>query len=53
MVDRVKVDIPNPAMELKPAMVQNEEVSMTTQRPHPDTERPMHVPSRPFTFQLC
>ncbi len=41
LVYRVKVDIPNPTMELKPGMVENEEVSMTTQRPHPETERPM------------
>jgi quercetin dioxygenase-like cupin family protein len=46
----VKVGIPNPTMELKPAMVQNEEVSMTTQRPHPDTERPMDAPL--LTFDL-
>jgi len=48
LVYRVKVDIPNPTMELKPGMVENEEVSMTTQRPHPETERPMDAPLLTF-----
>jgi len=48
LIYRVKVDIPNPTMELKPGMVENEEVSMTTQRPHPETERPMDAPLLTF-----